>query len=310
MNNICFLFSGQGSQYPGMGRELTEQFPELEKIYDTGSEILGFDLKQACWNFPAEELAKTETAQPAILAASLIAFGAVQKLGISPAMVAGHSLGEYAAMAASGMLSLEDAFRVIKARAAAMGRCAEGQDGSMAAVMGLPPEEIAQVCEETEGFVLPVNFNSPVQTVIAGESGAVAAAMEKFAEMGKKSVKLAVSAAFHSKLMQPAAEEFRAAIQDIPFQAPKLDFYSNLTGEKLTDFSDMPGYLAEHLVSPVQFVRELQAIHSAGADGFVECGPNKVLTGLVKKTLSGIPAFNVENAKTYAKLAEACGKES
>ena len=302
MEKTCFLFAGQGSQYPQMGTELAGHFPEARRIFETGSDILGFDLLKACAEYSAQELAQTEVSQPAIMATSLAAYEAVKSLGILPDMVAGHSLGEYAAMTAAGMLSLEDAFRVIRERARAMGECARHQDGAMYAVLGLSADEVTAVCEKTDGFVIPVNFNSPVQTVIAGEAGAVDRAVAVFAEMGKRTAKLAVSAAFHSKLMQPAADDLKTAIAGIPFAVPTIDFYSNLTGEKMTDFSDMPAYLAKHLVSPVQFVKELKAIQAAGASRFIECGPNQVLTGLVRKTLSGVSYANVEDLKTLEKL--------
>ncbi|WMJ21868.1 ACP S-malonyltransferase [Paludicola sp. MB14-C6] len=302
MNKTCLLFSGQGSQYQGMGKEILSLFPDLEFIYTRGSEILGFDLKTTCFEASAEDLAKTEISQPAIFATALLCYEAVKKLGITPDAVAGHSLGEYAAMVAAGILSLEDGFQVIKARAKAMGDCAKGQDGAMCAVLGLSAEEIAAVCESVEGYVIPVNFNSPAQTVIAGEREAVDKAIEKFTEMGKRTMKLAVSAAFHSKLMQSGADAFYDAIKDVAFHEPTVPFYSNVTGAQLTDFSDMPTYLKTHLVSPVQFVKELNAIQETGVDRFIECGPNKVLAGLVKKTLTDVTIFNVENEKTFSKL--------
>lgn len=302
MNNLCILFSGQGSQYEGMGQELLELCPNANTIYECGSDILGFDLKDICFNKPAEILAQTEYAQPAIMATSLVAFDAVKSLDIIPTAVAGHSLGEYAAMIASNMLSLEDGFKVIKERASAMSDCAKNQDGAMCAVMGADIETIVDVCSQADGYVIPVNFNSPVQTVIAGETSAVEFVMAKFAEMGKKAVKLAVSAAFHSKLMQSGADVFYEAIKNVVFNKPIFDFYSNVTGTLMSDFADIPSYLKTHLVSPVKFVDELNAIHSTGTDTFIECGPNKVLTGLVKKTLTGVTSLNIENQKTFEKL--------
>lgn len=302
MNKTCILFSGQGSQYQEMGKEILDLFPEFEHIYNCGSTILGFDLKTSCFEASAEELAKTEVAQPAIFATSLLCYEAVKKLGITPDAVAGHSLGEYAAMVAAGILSLEDGFKVIKARAKAMGECAKEQDGAMCAVLGLTADEITAVCETVDGYVVPVNYNSPAQTVIAGEREAVDTAIEKFTEMGKRTAKLAVSAAFHSKLMQSGADAFYDAIKDTPFNVPIVPFYSNITGKQLSDFSDMPTYLKTHLVSPVQFVKELNAIQETGVDRFIECGPNKVLAGLVKKTLTDVSIYNVENEKTFLKL--------
>ena len=302
----ALLFSGQGSQYPGMGVELAEACPAARKVFDTASGVLGFDLLEKCRNGSAEELAATEVAQPAIMATSLAALACLAEAGFTFSMVAGHSLGEYAAMVACGMLSMEEGFALIKHRAGAMGRCAASAGGSMAAIVGSDEETVAAVCAETAGYVVPVNFNSPAQTVVAGEKEAVAAVAAKFSEMGKRAVPLAVAAAFHSRLMQPAADEFLPEAKKFTFREPEIAFYSNLSGEKLTDFSDIPERLARHIVSPVLFTKELAAMQAAGADTFLECGPGKVLTGLVRKTLKDVTALNVENQKTLSKALEAC----
>ncbi len=304
-----FLFSGQGSQYPSMGKELLNLYPKAGEIYDCASDILGFDLKAICFESDEATLAQTEYSQPAILATSLVSLCALKENGITFGAVAGHSLGEYSAMAASGIVSLEDAFTVIKHRASAMSECAKNQKGAMAAVLGMSAEEISEVCASIDGYVIPVNYNSPAQTVIAGEEDAMIKACEKFAELGKKCIKLAVSSAFHSKLMQPAADEFIKSIASIKFKAPTVEFYSNVTGARLEDFSNMPSYLANHLVSPVKFVDELNAIKSAGYENFIELGPNKVITGLVKKTLKGSNACNVEDEKTLNKALSSLSAE-
>lgn len=294
------LFSGQGSQYQGMGKSLVEADSSLEKIYEAGSDILGWDLKRMCLEAPAEELGETVHSQPAIMATSIIALEAAKKKGFEFEAVAGHSLGEYAAMYASDVLSLEDAFKIIKLRAEAMDKAAKSSDGSMAAILKIAPEKVEEVCAEIEGYVVPVNYNSPVQTVIAGEKEAVAKACEKFAELKARAVPLAVVSAFHSKIMQPAADEFASKVNElgITFNKPSVKFYSNVLGTELTDFSDMPSLLTKHIISPVKFTSELAEMEKAGFTKFVEFGPGKVLTGLVKKTLKGVEAFNVESVET------------
>lgn len=287
-----------------MGAELAEKFGAKE-ILECGSDIMGFDLMKKLTGSTPEELSQTRLSQPAIFTASLISLYAARESGIENAAVAGHSLGEYAAMYASGMLSMEDAFKAIKLRSEAMAKAAEAAGGAMAAVIGCDNETIDKICGEVEGFVAPANYNSPVQTVIAGETAAVDSAAAKLAELGKRSVKLAVSAAFHTKLMQPAADEFKTAISAFNFSAPNCDYYANLYGKRLEDFSDMPSYLAAHICSPVRFADELESMNAAGIEAYVELGPNKVLTGLVKKTLRGAVAVNIENNDTLEKALAA-----
>lgn len=300
-----FLFSGQGSQYPGMGAELAEKSSAAKQILECGSDIMGFDLMKKLTDSTPEELAQTRLSQPAIFTVSMLALAAARENGIDNCAVAGHSLGEYAAMYASGMLGMEDAFKAIKLRSEAMAKAAEATGGAMAAIIGSDNETIEKVCSEVSGFCAPANYNSPQQTVIAGEAAAVDEAIAKFAELGKRAVKLAVSAAFHTKLMNSAAEEFKAAVQGFAFSQPTCDFYSNLYGKKLEDFSDMPGYLAAHICSPVKFTSELEAMNEAGIAAYVELGPGKVLTGLVKKTYRGANAMQIENAETLEKALTA-----
>ncbi|MGN0602279.1 MAG: ACP S-malonyltransferase [Oscillospiraceae bacterium] len=301
MSKNIFLFSGQGSQYVGMAKELWDNFDGAKKIFATADKVLGYDISDIVFNGPEEELNKTVNSQPAIMACSLAAFEAVREKSVSFDGVAGHSLGEYAAMVASGMLSLEDGFKVIKARAEAMQKAAEANKGAMCAVIGLSAEEIEEICEKTDGYVVPVNYNSTVQTVVAGDVDAVDKAIELFSEKKARCIKLNVASAFHSKLMQPASEEFYEKVKNVEFKQPSVEFYSNVIGKKLDDFSDMPSLLAKHIVSPVKFTSELAEMDKAGYENYIELGPNKVLTGLVKKTLKGKNAVNVENMKTLEK---------
>ncbi len=292
------LFSGQGSQYEGMGKDIAEAMPGLMDVYETGSEILGYDLKNICFEASLEELSRTINSQPAIMATSIVCLKAAQSKGFTFDGVAGHSLGEYAAMYASEMISLEDAFRLIKARAAAMEEATASSKGAMAAVMKITPEEVERVCGKVKEYVTAVNYNSPAQTVIAGTPEGIAEASDIFSEMKARVIPLNVAGAFHSKLMQPAADKFYETAKTVSFRAPAVKYYSNLTGGELTDFSDMAAMLAKHIVSPVRFTSELAAMQEAGADKFVEFGPGRTLTGLVKKTLKDITAVNVEDLDT------------
>ncbi len=278
----AFLFSGQGSQTPGMGAELAAASPAARKVFETASSVLGYDLLKLCTEGSAEELSATEIAQPAIMAVSLAAFACLKEAGIGFDAVAGHSLGEYAAMAAAGMLTMEEGFSLIRLRAEAMGRCASaGRGGAMAAIVGSDEETVRQVCAEAEGYVVPVNFNAPSQTVVAGEKEAVAAVSAKFAEMGKRAVPLAVAAAFHSALMQPAADEFLPKAAAFSFRMPEVPFYSNLTGEPISNVEDMAERLAKKKVVSIgpfvglEFRNRFRGICRDEAVGLSQAGGEK-----------------------------------
>lgn len=308
MSKNIVLFSGQGSQYAGMAKDFYDNYECAKAVFAAADEALGYKLEDIMFAEDPAELNKTIHSQPAIMACSLCAFEVLKEKGVKFEGVAGHSLGEYAAMAASGMLSCSDAFKLIKIRAQAMQTAAENSEGSMYAVIGPEPSEIETACEKTEGYVVPVNYNSPVQTVIAGEESACAAACELIKQTSTakrvKCVKLNVASAFHSEIMRPAAEEFLAKSEGFEFAKPNMKFYSNVLGAELTDFSNMRDLLAKHIVSPVRFTDELAAIRAEGFDKFIECGPGKVLTGLVKKTFKDAAALNCENCETADKAAE------
>ena len=305
MAKNVLLFSGQGSQYVGMGKELYNSSDSAKAVAKTACEVLGFDICKLMFEGPQEELNKTANSQPAIMLCSLMALECAKEKGLEFDGVAGHSLGEYAAMVASGVVSAQDGFKLIKARAAAMQKAADENDGAMYAIIGPAPAEVEDACEKTEGYVTAVNYNSPVQTVIAGESAAAEAACRLISETSSakrvKTVKLNVSSAFHSKLMQSAADELLEFAKGITFKPADKEFYSNVSGEKLEDFSAMPQLLAKHIVSPVKFTSELAAMQSAGYTDYIELGPGKVLTGLVKKTLDNVRAVNIENTETLEK---------
>ncbi|MCL2633294.1 MAG: ACP S-malonyltransferase [Oscillospiraceae bacterium] len=271
------LFPGQGSQFVGM----EEAFPDEKQVFECAYDILGYDLKKKIAQSTEEELSQTILSQPAILAVSLAALKSAE-LDFDYA-VAGHSLGEYAALYACGVLDMENAFKAIKLRVGAICNRPPTIPGAMTAVLGLNAEVVEDVCNSIDD-VEPVNYNSPQQIVIAGTLEALQSAEEALTAKGaKRAIRLNVSAAFHSKFMTPASEEFGEAAKSLTFGKPNRDFYSNVTGKLLTDFSDMPEYLAKHMRSPVRFTDEINAAKQAGIEEFIEIGPGKTLTGLVKK---------------------------
>lgn len=284
-----------------MGKELYERSNAVRRLFEEGNDILGFDLAQLCFESDIASLSQTQHAQPAIFAVSLAAYTLLRdeaELDDSHVMLAGHSLGEYGALTAAGVWSIENGFRIIRTRAQAMSACT---GGTMLAVLGSDEATVERVCSETQGMVLPVNYNAPQQTVIAGEKAAVLAAGEAFAAMGLRTAQLNVSGAFHTPMMQPAAAALANAASDIPFGQPKIPFYSNVTGARLTQFDNLPEYLRIHMTSPVRFTHQLSSISADGADVFIEVGPGKVVSGLVKRTLKGVKPVNIEDAGSLKK---------
>ncbi len=287
----AFLYPGQGSQAVGMGKDLVENYPVAKKMFDTADSVLGFSLSKLCFEGPDEELTKTENAQPAILTVNAIVTQILADKGIRPDFAAGHSLGEFSALVAAGMLSFEDALKVVRKRGELMAKADPEGKGGMAAVLGMDDEEVKKVCREVSktAYVEPVNFNSPGQVVISGLKSGIEAAIPKLEEAGAmKIVPLNVSGAFHSKLMEPAAEEFAKFLDGIAFSKPSCKVVSNVTAQ-VEDETNVKELLVRQMKSPVLWVACVQYMKAQGVTEAVEAGLGRILAGMVKKIDREIP---------------------
>ena len=280
----AFVFPGQGSQFVGMGKDLYENNALAKELFDKADEILGFKITDIMFAGTDEQLKQTNVTQPAVFLHSVIS---ALCLGddFKPAMVVGHSLGEFSALVAAGALSFEDGLKLVAARANAMQKACEANPGTMAAIIGLSDEKVEEVCSEVSAdgqIVVAANYNCPGQLVISGNVEAVNAACEKLKEAGaKRALPLKVGGAFHSPLMQPAKDELQAAIEQTEFAAPSCPVYQNVDAKAHTDAAEIKANLTAQLTSPVRWTASVQAMIAAGADDFTECGPGKALQGMI-----------------------------
>lgn len=278
----ALVFPGQGAQFVGMGKDLYDANPEIKSLMDSANDILGFDILNIMFNGTDEDLKQTSVTQPAIFIHSV---AKAKSLDISDAkMVAGHSLGEFSALVASGVLSFEDGLKLVSARAKAMQEACDVEAGTMAAILGLADEKVEEICAQVSGVVIPANYNCPGQLVISGEVSAVEEACAKLKEAGaKRALVLPVNGAFHSPLMQSAQEKLAEAIHNTHFNDAKIPVYQNVTTTAITNAEEIKKNLIEQLTGSVKWTQSVQNMIKDGATHFVEVGPGKALQGMIKK---------------------------
>ena len=282
MSKVAFMFPGQGSLEAGMGRDVAEAVPEAMEVFRAGSEASGLDLVQLCFEAPLEQLVQTDVQQPALVATSLAINQAIRARGIRPDFVVGHSVGEFAALAAAESLPHADAVGLVRERGLAMAEAARQHPGSMAAILGLADEVVENLCRKIVG-VWPANYNCPGQIVVSGESPAVDECCEEAEREGaRRAVKLKVSGAFHSPLVARAADRLKPAIERINFGEPRAAFMSTVTA-KLEDAQRLRTLLVDQLTAPVRFTQAVRELIGQGVTVFVEVGPGNVLSGLLKR---------------------------
>lgn len=278
----AFVFPGQGAQFSGMGKDLYENSVEARDMFEKANEVLGFRITDIMFGGSAEELKQTNVTQPAVFLHSVIL---ASTLSIQPDAVAGHSLGEFSALVAAGVLSFEDGLRLVAKRATAMHKACEAHPGTMAAILALPDQTIEQICDSIEGVVVAANYNCPGQLVISGAAEAVNEACTKLKEAGaRRALVLPVGGAFHSPLMEPARQELEAAIAEATFNAPVCPVYQNVDAKPYTDPEQIKQNLIAQLTSPVRWTQIVLNMIEDGFTDFTELGPGNVLQGLIKKT--------------------------
>jgi [acyl-carrier-protein] S-malonyltransferase len=307
MGKLAFLFPGQGSQYCGMGRDLTEAFAESRQVFDEANSALGFSMSEMCYTASLEELKQTENTQPAILTVSAAAYRALEKRGVKPDFVAGHSLGEYSALVAAGGLDFSSAVKLVRARGRYMQEAVPAGEGAMAAILGLPPAEVLEICKKAADHevVSPANLNSPEQTVISGSAAAIKRAVEIASQSGaKRAVILPVSAPFHCALMAPAQKRLEHDLRAVNFIALKIPLITNVDAEAITTGDEAREALIRQVTAPVRWLDSVHEMIESGVTIFVEVGPGKVLSGLMRQIDRSVRCLNVEDAASLQATIE------
>ena len=303
MGKVAFVFPGQASQYPGMGKELAERYPSAKAVFDEADAALGLSISKMCFEGTEEELKLTANTQPAILTCSVAVSRVLAEKGITPDFVAGHSLGEYSALVTAGALKFGDAVRLVRKRGTYMQEAVPAGVGAMAAILGISPAVVADACKRAaEGEICSAaNLNSPDQTVISGNAGAVKRAVELASQAGaKRAVILAVSAPFHSALMMPAQERLEKDLRSTEFSTPRVPLVTNVDADSIETGDEARDALIRQVSMPVRWEESVRMLVEEGVNTFVEVGPGRVLTGLLRQIERSVSALNVEDEKSLA----------
>ena len=301
----AFIFPGQASQYVGMGKDIYDSFEVSRNIFDKANDIMGMDLREICFSGPEEKLKKTYITQPAIFVHSIAVFEVLKEKNILPDSAAGHSLGEYSALTAAGSLSFEDGLKLVKRRGELMYEAGIEKPGTMAAIIGMTPDKVYELCDSIKefGVIQPANFNSPGQIALSGDIKAIRKSLEKAKEMGaKRAVELVVSGAFHSSLMESAQEGLMAVLEETEIRNAEIPIYSNVEAKPVQDKEKIRNLLYQQLTKPVLWQELIENMIKDGSGKFLEIGPGKVLKGLLKRIDRKVPCLEVGTSENINNL--------